>query len=108
MKTKLMLLMLLTSSFAFSQKVKEVNLLTAKNTTITIENTAMLSVLIYPELSRTGEFSISTIEGQLIIGDAYVEIDFLEIDINELKKGNYMVRFQSEDEEIEHFNLLIK
>lgn len=97
------------TSLSFSQEIKECNLLKVKNTTLTVQKTVnILSVLIYPELSRTGDYSIKNKDGNIIDGDNYSEVDFINIDLNDLKKGKYVITFTSEDEEKESFELIIK
>ncbi len=103
------LFLIAMNSFSFSQEIKECNLLKVKNTTVTIQKTTnILSVLIYPELSRSGDFSIKNKEGNVIDGNGYSEVDFINIDLNDLKKGKYVITFTSEDEEKESFELIIK
>lgn len=97
------------SSYSLSQEIKECNLLKVKNTTVTIQKTTnILSVLIYPELSRSGDFSIKNKEGNVIDGNGYSEVDLINIDLTDLKKGKYVITFTSEDEEKESFELIIK
>lgn len=97
------------TSLSFSQEIKECNLLKVKNTTLTVQKTVnILSVLIYQELSRTGDYSIKNKDGNIIDGDNYSEVDFINIDLNDLKKGKYVITFTSEDEEKESFELIIK
>ena len=97
------------SSYSLSQEIKECNLLKVKNTTVTIQKTTnILSVLIYPELSRSGDFSIKNKEGNVIDGNGYSEVDLINIDLTDLKKGKYVITFTSEDEEKESFELIVK
>jgi hypothetical protein len=103
------LFLIAMNSFSFSQEIKECNLLKDKNTTLTIQKTTnILSVLIYPELSRSGDYSIKNKDGNIIDGDNYSEVDFINIDLNDLKKGKYVITFTSEDEEKESFEIIIK
>lgn len=103
------LLLFAFSSYSLSQEIKECNLLKVKNTTVTIQKTTnILSVLIYPELSRSGDFSIKNKEGNVIDGNGYSEVDLINIDLTDLKKGKYVITFTSEDEEKESFELIIK
>jgi hypothetical protein len=103
------LLLFAFSSYSLSQEIKECNLLKDKNTTLTIQKTTnILSVLIYPELSRSGDYSIKNKDGNIIDGDNYSEVDFINIDLNDLKKGKYVITFTSEDKEKESFELIIK
>jgi hypothetical protein len=103
------ILLFALSSYSLSQEINECNLLKVKNTTVTIQKKVnILSVLIYPELSRSGDFSIKNKDGNIIDGDNYSEVDFINIDLNDLKKGKYVITFTSEDEEKESFELIIK
>lgn len=97
------------SSYSLLQEINECDLLKVKNTTVTIQKTAnILRVLIYPELSRTGDFSIKNKKGNVIYADGYSDVDFIDINLNDFKKGKYLITFTSEDEEKESFELIIK
>ena len=108
MKTKLFIFLMLLSSVTFSQDVKAVNLLLVKNTVVTLEKQSILSVLVFPELSRNGQYVINNMKGELVKYESYIEIDFLEIAINDLINGNYTISFTSDYDEIEKFEFIIK
>ncbi len=108
MKTKLVIFLMLFCSAAFSQDVKEVDLLLVKNTIVTLEKQSILKVLVYPELSRNGQYVIKNKEGEIVKNESYVEDDFLEIIINDLIIGKYTISFTSDYDETEKFEFILK
>jgi hypothetical protein len=112
------ILIILFVNQAFSQvdEVK-INLLRAKNQTIEINKEHKLNILIYPELSRNGEYRIFDKKNRIKYVEAYNNVDFIIIDFERIRKklpkGTYIVKFISEaenpeDSEVEKITIKLK
>ena len=96
---KIILLLLLTNQ-GFSQIDEiRVNLLRAKNQTIEINKEHKLSVLIYPELPRTGEYIVLDKKNRIIHTESYQDVDYVIINFKQIcpraPNGKYTLKFKT-------------
>lgn len=108
MKKAFLLLSLFLMGYSYSQDAEFYDLSKVKNSTLKFNSGSILKIVIFPELIRDGDFVIKDAKGKMIMGDTYTDVDFIEINLNELTKGKYILQFTSSDEEREIVNLVIK